>query len=62
MKRWIVATRRWTLFAWALAAVLMGAAVLLSRHWIHHERLAFPVVELPFQMVTSRSRFWSLSQ
>src|SRR5947199_318779 len=55
---WLVPMLWWTLFAWALAAVLMGAAVLLSRQWIHHERLAFPVVELPFQMVSSRSRFW----
>jgi hypothetical protein len=55
---WLVPVIWWTLYFWTLAAVLLAVAVLFSRQWIRRERMSFPEVELPFQMVSEGTSFW----
>src|SRR5207247_2212851 len=43
----------WSLFAIVLGWVTLAVCVLFRRPWVQLERLSFPIVELPFQMIRS---------
>jgi hypothetical protein len=58
MGAWLLPICYWTLVLYALLAVVTATATLVSRQWIRRERLSFPVVELPFQMVAEGTTFW----
>ncbi|RME49375.1 MAG: hypothetical protein D6791_00900 [Chloroflexi bacterium] len=47
---WAVPVFWWTVFVLALILVMVCLNVILRRQWIAHERLAYPIVELPFDM------------
>ena len=47
---WAVPIASWTLFALALVFVMVCINVLLRKQWIENEKLAYPIVELPFDM------------
>ena len=50
----------WTLFALALVFVMMCINVLLRKQWIENEKLAYPIVELPFDMTREgKTQFFS---
>jgi hypothetical protein len=55
---WLAPLLLWSLFFFVLGAVLCAIAMLFTRQWIHHERLTFPVVELPYQMTAPDTNFW----
>lgn len=40
----------WTLFIGTLIAICLCMNILIRTHWTHHERLAFPIVQLPLAM------------
>jgi hypothetical protein len=48
---WLPTLVRWTFFFVALWAIGFGAATLLAPLWLVHERLNFPLAQLPLQMV-----------
>ncbi len=64
---WAVMLIAWSIFLGFAYAVLFFTALLFRRHWIEHEALAFPLVEVPLQMVERgedeshpiSSDFWS---
>ena len=58
MGAWLLPICYWTLVLYALLAVVTATATLVSQQWIRRERLSFPVVELPFQMVAEGTTFW----
>lgn len=41
----------WTLFMLLVSLMLYGVAIIFSRQWTRHERLAYPVVQLPLAVV-----------
>ncbi len=47
---WLVPVASWTVFVFALILVMVCINVLLRKQWIEHERLAYPIVELPYDM------------
>ncbi|MBI3912536.1 MAG: hypothetical protein HY320_16575 [Armatimonadetes bacterium] len=49
---WLVPLLFWFLVLMALYGAMMCLAVILSRQWIHAERLSFPVAQLPLEMVS----------
>lgn len=58
---WVVPMLGWTLFALALLAALGCLARILSHRWIEEERVTFPLMELPLEMMGAGSegdRFW----
>lgn len=55
---WLLPLLFWGLFICVLGAVLLAIGTLFSKQWIHRERLTYPVVELPFQMVSGGAPFW----
>jgi hypothetical protein len=55
---WLAPVLAWTLFLAVMGLVLTAIAARFAPSWIHRERLTFPVVELPFQLVAEGSSFW----
>lgn len=58
---WVLPMLGWTLFALALIAALGCMARILSHRWIEEERVTFPLMELPLEMMGAGSegdRFW----
>ena len=50
-RAWVGPLVRWWLFLSALWAAPVGLIVLFRRRWIERERMTFPVVQLPLEMV-----------
>ena len=48
---WIPVLLRWFLFFLAYHLMLLSALVILRRQWVEHERLAFPVAQVPLAML-----------
>lgn len=48
---WLVPTFSWVLFGTVLVGVMMCLNVLLRRQWVDRERLTFPVIQLPLEMI-----------
>lgn len=53
---WLLPIGSWTLLMIALAAVLFVVGLLLSRQWIEHERLAFPLAQIPLEIAGETSQ------
>ena len=50
LKAWIIPTFWWTTFIVALFGIMACINVILRKQWIEHEKLAYPIIELPFAM------------
>ncbi|MEA3400056.1 MAG: DUF6785 family protein, partial [Armatimonadota bacterium] len=48
---WLLPLGMWLIFTVALAATSIGLMILLHRQWIEHERLVYPLMWLPLEMV-----------
>ncbi len=48
---WIIPLSRWFLFVAALWLIMIGLAALVRRQWADRERLAFPLVQFPLDVV-----------
>ena len=48
---WIVPLVAWLTFIVAIYLMMIALMVLLRRQWVDHERLLFPLVQLPLQMI-----------
>ena len=53
---WIGPLLIWTTFVLALYAMMICLCVLLRKQWIEHERLSFPLVQLPLALVGREER------
>lgn len=47
---WLVPLACWLLWLMALYSAMLFLSVLLSRQWIHGERLTFPIAQIPLEM------------
>ena len=50
----------WTSFTAALMVVLYGLTTIFRRHWVEHERLPFPIIQVPLAMAQAPEpgRMW----
>ncbi len=48
---WIGPVLAWILFALALYLVMVSVCVILRKQWVEHERLVYPMMQLPLQML-----------
>jgi succinate dehydrogenase/fumarate reductase cytochrome b subunit len=48
---WLTPLLYWLVFALALFLVMACMMVILRRQWVEHERLAYPMVQLPLAMI-----------
>ena len=53
-RRWIVPLAAWTLFAFLFFFLSACIATLVRRRWADGERLTFPLVQLPLEMVSEK--------
>jgi len=54
IRAWLVPVLSWSFFLFVLVFVMLCINVILRRHWIERERLAYPIVQLPLEMISSR--------
>src|SRR5205085_1869217 len=52
---WLKPLGAWALLIMAISVASLSLSVLLSRQWIHRERITFPVATLPLELVSSRA-------
>ncbi|MGE4535415.1 DUF6785 family protein [Halomonas sp.] len=50
-RAWLGPLGAWAIFVAALAAASLGLMILVQRRWIEHERLVYPLMYLPIEMV-----------
>ena len=53
---WAIPLVHWALFLLVLYFVMICAMVILRRQWVEHERLVYPLTQLPLEMVRSEAR------
>ena len=54
-RAWVVPLAWWALFLMALVSMMLAINVLLRRLWTEHEKLVFPLVQLPLAMTGEES-------
>ena len=59
IKAWLKPTLYWTVFLTVLVFVMLCINVILRRQWTQHERLSYPVIQLPFEMAKTRGTLFS---
>ncbi len=52
---WLLPLGMWLIFTVALSATSIGLMILVHRQWIEHERLVYPLMYLPVEMVRDDS-------
>jgi hypothetical protein len=50
IRAWLAPTLWWMVFALAVMWVMICLNVIVRRRWSEHERLAYPIIELPFAL------------
>jgi hypothetical protein len=53
---WLAPLLYWMLFGLALFLAMVCLMVILRRQWVEHERLAYPMVQLPLAMIANDER------
>jgi hypothetical protein len=59
LRIWLVPVLVWSGFIFVLYGSLLCIGLLLRRQWMEHEKLSFPLTQLPLQMTTNRNFFSS---
>ncbi len=57
-KAWIIPAVAWISFLFVLMVVMLCIITLLRVQWTEHERLTYPLIQLPMEMTNPRSRFF----
>ena len=57
-KAWLIPGVAWISFLFALMIVMLGLTTLLRKQWTEHERLTYPLIQLPLEMTNPRSSFF----
>ena len=57
-KAWLIPGVAWIAFLFALMVVMLGLTTLLRKQWTEHERLTYPLIQLPLEMTNPRSSFF----
>ncbi|MCH8289829.1 OPT/YSL family transporter [Candidatus Poribacteria bacterium] len=51
LKAWLAPVFWWSVLLFALMLVMVGLNIIISRQWIQHERLSYPIIQLPMAMI-----------
>ena len=58
LKAWAMPILLWALFTFALVLVMLCINVMIRKRWIEEERLSYPIMQLPLEMVSSSPSFF----
>ncbi|HPD14864.1 MAG TPA: hypothetical protein PLE19_07940 [Planctomycetota bacterium] len=53
---WLLPLGQWLVFLLVLYGVMICAMVILRKQWVEHERLLYPITQLPMEMVRAEPR------
>lgn len=56
---WLVPTLIWVCFCLALGVTMLCLNVLLRKQWQEHERLTYPIAQLPFEITQEKKGFFN---
>jgi hypothetical protein len=61
LRIWVLPLALWGAFMMSLVGVMMCMNVLIRKHWTEHEKLVFPLIQLPLEMTApdSSRRLWA---
>lgn len=59
IQAWLTPVLIWTGFAVVLSFVFFCINVILRKQWQEHEKLTYPIVQLPFEMTQLRRKFFA---
>ena len=57
-KAWLIPAFAWISFLFVLMIVMLCIITLLRVQWTEHERLTYPLIQLPMEMTNPKSRFF----
>ena len=57
-KAWLIPAFAWISFLFVLMIVMLCIITLLRVQWTEHERLTYPLIQLPMEMTNPRSKFF----
>jgi len=57
LRAWLPSLAIWTLFLLALFSLMLSINLLVRKQWIEHEKLSYPLIQLPLAMTDSQSNF-----
>lgn len=58
LKSWLIPTSAWIGFVIMLVVCMISINTLVRKQWSDHERLTFPIIQLPMQMMDPASNFF----
>lgn len=58
IKAWAFPALAWSLFTTTLLFIMVNINVILRKQWIEKEKLSYPVIQLPMEMIESQSSFF----
>ncbi|MHB1458425.1 MAG: DUF6785 family protein [Armatimonadota bacterium] len=47
IKVWLIPIAAWSAFLFSVIGSMLSIALLMRRHWVEHERLTYPIVQIP---------------
>ncbi|MHB1002176.1 MAG: DUF6785 family protein, partial [Armatimonadota bacterium] len=50
---WLIPIAAWSGFLFAVIGSMLSIALLMRRHWVEHERLTYPIVQIPLLITES---------
>jgi hypothetical protein len=56
---WAVPVLAWSVLLLALGAIMLCLTVLLKERWVRHERLSYPLTQVPLAMTDTRMRLFA---
>lgn len=59
LQAWLVPTLIWVCFCLVLGVTMLCMNVLLRKQWQEHERLTYPIAQLPFQITQEKTGFFN---
>ena len=59
IKAWGIPIFAWTIFTIVFMFVALCINVIIRKQWIEEEKLSYPIIQLPYEMTASSSKFFS---
>ena len=59
IKAWLCPALAWSLFTSALLFIMVCINIILRKQWIEREKLSYPIIQLPLEMIENQSCFFN---
>ncbi len=58
LRAWFIPIITWTCFIFAFASVMLFINIIVRRRWIEQEKLSYPIIQLPLEMIDHTKGFF----